>query len=400
MIMKCGKLIMLLFLLSAAVGMAKEPRDSVIYETRKNFWGKEKEILAMDFSDVDHIRDVDAYNPVFHFFPIRQDTTNTCWCFSAVSFLESELHRLGRGDIELSRMFVVYWEYVEKVRHYVQTKGTSLVAGGSQHNAVTERMKQYGIVRESDYTGLKEGQTIHNHFPMRKEITTYLNYVKTNELWFEDQVIAHVRMILDRYMGRPPEHIIVNRQQIDPLHYLNEILRLPLDDYVSVMSFKKLPFWSQAEFDVPDNWWDCDEYYNVPLDDFYTAIKNAIKSGFSLAIGGDVSEPGKYGWKDIAVVSTFDIPSQYIDQDAREFRFHNKTSTDDHGVHLIGYKRHKGEDWFLIKDSAASAWRGDFKGYHFFHGDYIQLKILTFMVHKNGVADLLEKYNKMHNATN
>jgi len=195
-------------------------------------------------------------------------------------------------------------------------------------------------------------------------------------------------------MGRPPETITVDGTVMTPNEYMEKILRLPLDNYVSVMSFIKPDFWTMGAYDVPDNWWHSREYYNVPLDDFYTGLKNAIKKGYSLVIAGDTSEPGKYGWRDLGVIPSFDIPSSNINQDSREFRFYNKTSTDDHGMHLIGYKRFKGQDWFLIKDSASSAWKGDFDGYHFFHQDYIRLKILTFMTHRDAIADLLTKLIK------
>ena len=381
-------------LMLVAVGPAKDRTDKAVYETHKNFSGKDKEYLVADLSTIDHPRDIAGYNPLWHTPPIRQDTTNTCWCFCTTSFLESELHRLGRGDIKLSRMFTVYWEYVEKVRRFVQQKGESLVGEGSQPNAVINRMKQYGAVRAEDYTGLLSGQTVHNHRAMHKEITAYLDYVKKNNEWHEEQVIENVRSIMDRHIGRPPEQINVNGMLMTPQEYMKNILQLPLDDYVSVMSFKKPAFWTKGAYDVPDNWWHSEEYYNVPLDDFYAAVKNAVKNGYSLVIAGDVSEPGKYGWKDIGFIPTFDIPSDYINQDAREFRFYNKTSTDDHGMHLIGYKRYKGEDWFLIKDSASSAWKGEFDGYHFFHEDYIKLKILVFLTHKDALHDVLQKFQK------
>ena len=35
-----------------------------------------------------------------------QDETSLCAIFSDMSFLESELHRLGKGDFELSTMYV------------------------------------------------------------------------------------------------------------------------------------------------------------------------------------------------------------------------------------------------------------------------------------------------------
>ena len=373
---------------------AGDKKDVAVYKKEKNFWGKEKTILTMDFSHIKHPPNPEAFDAVYHSKPIRQDTTGTCWCFSATSMLESEIYRLSNQKINLSRMFVVYWEYVEKVRRFVQKKGDSRVSEGSQANAVTTRMKQYGIVPASDYTGLVNGATKYNHAPMIKEIKKYLSYVKENNLWYEDQVIANVRMILDRYMGRPPEEITYDGVKMTPKEFLNNVTKLPLDDYVCFISFKKIPFWTQDAYDVPDNWWKNKDYYNVPLDDFYNGIKTAIQNGYSVVLAGDVTEPGKHGQDDLAVIPTFDIPSKYINQDAREFRFYNKTTGDDHGIHLVGYKKYAGQDWYLIKDSASSGWKGKFNGYHFFSGDYIKLKILAFMVHKDGVKKLLEKFEK------
>ena len=72
-------IIMCCFLLTATTGATD--KDTVIYQTKKNFWNKEKAYLTTDFSNYKHIRDIDAYNPVYHTPPLRQDTTNTCWCF-------------------------------------------------------------------------------------------------------------------------------------------------------------------------------------------------------------------------------------------------------------------------------------------------------------------------------
>jgi bleomycin hydrolase len=54
-------------------------------------------------------------------------------------------------------------------------------------------------------------------------------------------------------------------------------------------------------------------------------------------IGGDTSEPGYYAHKEVAMVPTFDIPSEYIDEHARQLRFSNCATTDDHAIHLVGY---------------------------------------------------------------
>jgi bleomycin hydrolase len=391
------KTVLLLSLfINLSPGLLAGEKETILYKKEKSFRGKEESILSLDFSRIKRPPSIEAYHPVFHFSPIRQDTSGMCWCFSATSLLESELFRLGRGKIELSRLYTVYWEYVEKVRRFVQEKGYSLVDEGSQHNAVIARMRQYGAVRASDHTGLVDGATIYDHDGLIQEVKTYLDFVKTNKLWHENEVIANVRSILDRYLGKPPQTIMVDGRQMTPKEYLSDVLRLPLDDYVEVMSFKKMPFWTQDSYDVPDNWWHSKEYYNVPLEDFYDGIKSAIQIGYSLAIAGDISEPGNHGPDDIAIVPTFDLPEESIDQDSREFRFYDKTTKDDHGVHLVGYTPFAGEDWFLIKDSWDTAWRGQFKGYFFYRGDYIRLKILAYMVHKDGIRDLLQKYQKNH----
>ncbi|MCA2005390.1 MAG: peptidase C1, partial [Ignavibacterium sp.] len=178
-----------------------------------------------------------------------------------------------------------------------------------------------------------------------------------------------------------------------PQSFLKGYLKLNMDDYVDVLSYMQQPYWQQVEYEVPDNWWHNKDYYNVPLDDFMNAIKSAIKNGYTLAIGGDVSEPGYDSWTKCAVVPTFDIPSEYIDENARQFRFSNETTTDDHGIHLVGYKEQDGKMWFLIKDSGAGARNVDPKGFYFYHEDYVKLKIMDFLVHKDAVKDLLNKFS-------
>lgn len=377
-------------LILAGYRVAAQPADSAFYE-EKFIWDTTRTVLTMDFSGIDRPTAIEEASPVFHNPPIRQDTAGTCWAFSGTSFLESEIKRIHNREFKLSEMFTVYWEYVEKVRRWVREKGNSLVDQGSEEDAVILRMKQYGAVRDVDYTGLPEGRTRHNHDPMMKEIKSYLAYVEENRLWDEEIVLTHVRMILDKHMGRPPDMIQYKGNWTTPRKFVDEILRLPLDDYVSFMSFKSVPFYTQGEYDVPDNWWHCDEYYNVPLDDWYNAIKQAIVNGYSLGIGGDVSEPGKCRELDIAVIPSFDIPEDAINQDAREYRFYNESSTDDHGIHLVGYVHRGSRDWFLIKDSGSSAQEGQLKGYYFFRDDWVRLKMLTFIVHKDAVTDLLKK---------
>lgn len=367
-----------------------QTKDEAIYKTRE-FNGQKREYLSLDFSKIDRPASVFEFQQVFHQPPIRQYRTGTCWCFATTSFLESELKRLGRGEFKLSEMYTVYWEYVEKARRFIKEKGNSFLGEGSEHNAVIARMKQYGAVPESAYTGLLPGKTEHDHSALFAELNNYLEFCKKNQYWDEEKAIAYVKLILNKHLGEPPSVIEVNGQKMTPKEYLEKVLQLPLDDYVCFMSFKYVPFYTKGEYRAPDNWWHSQDYYNVPLDEFYQAIVNALKNGYSVALGGDVSEPGINGEEGLAVIPSFDILPSLIDQDSREFRFYNNTSTDDHAIHAVGITQKGGHTWFLIKDSGAGAHRGPYKGYLFFRDDFVRLKMLTFMVHKDAVADLLKK---------
>lgn len=366
-------------------------KDAAVYKTRE-FMGKTREYLSMDFSEKAKPASLEEFNQHFHFPPIRQHRTGTCWSFATTSFLESEIKRLYDKEIKLSEMFTVYWEYVEKARRFIREKGDSFLGQGSEHNAVILRMKEYGAVPAEAYTGLLPGQTEHNHSALFQEIKKYLDFCKENEYWDEDKALAYIRSILDKHLSKPPETIEINGQTMTPKEYLNNFLKLPLDDYVCFMSLKYLPFYTKGEYKVPDNWWHSEEYHNVPLNDFYQAILDSLKKGYTVALGGDVSEPGIEGDEDIAIIPTFDIIPQLIDQDSREYRFYNRTSFDDHAIHAVGYIQKDDHTWFLIKDSGSGAHRGKFKGYYFYRDDFIRLKMLSFMVHKDAVQELLAKF--------
>jgi bleomycin hydrolase len=353
--------------------------------------------FAVDLSGATLPNKFELYkNRQWHNPPVSQGNTSTCWCFSTTSFLETEAYRINKIQVKLSEMYTVYWEYVEKVKRYIQERGNSAFAEGSEANAVTRIWKKYGVVPEESYTGLLEGRKYHNHEAMFNEMNKYLASMKANASWDEETAIATIKSIMNHYMGIPPSEITVNGKKIAPLQYLNEILKINPDDYVDILSYTQEPFYKQVEYKVPDNWWHSNAYYNVPLDAYMSALKSAVRKGFTVSIGGDVSEPGLDRTTQCAVIPDFDIPSAYINDDAREFRFSNQTTTDDHGMHLVGYMEKDGKDWYLIKDSGSGSKNNDPNakewGYYFFSEDYVKLKMMDFMVHKDAVKELIEKF--------
>jgi len=381
-------------------GVFTEPKPGYYFEVRKmidefNNPPKEKrEMFKLDFSGIDLPKSKEEFKYYWHSDPVNQGQTGTCWSFSTTSFFESEVYRLTGKKVTLSPMFTAYWEYVEKVTEYVRTRGKSLVGEGSEANAVTRIFKKYGAVPRESYTGLLPEQKTYDHSKLIKEINGYLTSVKETNAWDENEVISVVKSILNYYMTLPPTEVVVEGKKYSPKEYLSNYLKLNPDDYVDVLSYMQKPYWQQVEYQVPDNWWHSKDYYNVPLDDFMKIIKNAIKNGYTMSIGGDVSEAGYDSWTKSAVVPTFDIPSEYIDENARQFRFSNETTTDDHGIHLVGYVEKNGAVWFLIKDSGSGAFNTGDKGYYFYHQDYVKLKIMDFMVHKDAFKDYFSKFSK------
>ncbi len=358
---------------------------------------KEKRFQA-DLSGMSFPNKVSLYQQEWHNPPVSQGNTNTCWCFSTTSFFESEVYRLTKQEVRLSEMYTVYWEYVERAGRFVAERGNSAFGEGSEGNAVVRDFKKYGIVPREAYTGMEAGRKFYTHAKMYAELKNYMQSVKNNNAWDEAAVISAVKSIMNHYMGAPPETFDYKGTKYTPKEFLANVLRLRMDDYVDVLSYLQQPFWQKVEYEVEDNWWHSKDYYNVPLEDFMTALKNAIKNHYTVVVGGDVSEAGFSRESQVAIIPSFDIPVADIDDNARQFRFSNGTTTDDHGMHLIGWYEKDGSDWYLIKDSGSGSRNNDEAspefGYYFFRGDYIKLKMMSFLVHKDAVKDLLGKFGK------
>jgi len=350
-------------------------------------------LYKVDVTGKDFPKSLDEFTGCWYNEPISQGRTGTCWSFSTTSLFESEVYRTQKKKVKLSEMYTVYWEYLEKAGRFIDEKGNSEFGEGSEANAVTRIWKKYGIVPEDVYNGMLTGQRFHDHKKMFKEMETYLKSLKDSDNWNKDESFAVIKKILNIYMGEPPKEFVIQEIRFTPKEYLEKYLNINPDDYVDILSYMQQPYYKQVEYEVPDNWWHSKDYYNVPLDEYMSALKNAIGNGYTISLGGDVSEAGYLSGNDVAIVPSFDIPSEYIDESARQFRFSNKTTTDDHGIHLVGHMTKDGKDWYLIKDSGAGSRDGNNKGYYFYNEDYIKLKMMDFMVHKDAVKDLLGKFS-------
>jgi len=328
-----------------------------------------------------------------HTPPVNQGKTNTCWAFSTVSFLESEIMRLSGKTYQLSAMWVVYHAYLEKARNYYEQQGKARLSGGGLAHDVVTIIQKYGIVQQHDYAGLKGAATMHDHTELDQAMRKILNSLIPIEDMTTDFAVLAVRQILDDYLGVPPDTIEVEGQSMTPQAFAQEILKLPLENYLQITSFQSFPFYTSGKLGLPDNWLQFDRYLNVPLNEFLALIRGAITNNFSVVIDMDLSEAGYRKEQSLATLNADHSTIDSIDQQIRERHFASQATTDDHLQHLIGFAPcpdEGGFNWYLIKDSLPSSYNSASKGYIYMREDYVRLKVLSFMVHKEAVRAQLE----------
>ncbi len=350
--------------------------------------------FKVDFSEKKYPNDISLYNTIYHNLPLSQGNSGTCWAYSAVSFMESEIYRLTTKKVKLSEMYLVYWDYYDRAENFVDTRGETPLGQGSESNAIQRIMNKYGLVPYELYTGLQEGKKFNDHDKLFEEYETYLKSVKTADIWDKEEVLTNIKNILNKYLGEPPTVLKINNIVYNPQTYMREFLKLNPGRYYSFMSTKRYNYNEKHELEEPDNWWKCKEYYNVSLEDFIFLIRSAVTSGYTVSLCGDVSEPGYCQIEEVAIVPDFDIPAAYINADSRELRLYNGSTTNDHCIHIVGYYKTGDAYWYLIKDSGSGAFDGKHKGYRFFHEDYIKLKMMTIMIHYDVAKGVLDKIIK------
>ncbi len=317
---------------------------------------------------------VEDFRAIPHLPPVNQGATLFCWSFSTSGFIESEMQRLGLEPVRLSVFYPVSYLFMEKAKLYVRTRGQSRFGPGDLFSGVLDIIKEYGTIPAAVYGGTKE-EVPANHAELYRELEQYMASVKTRAAWNEGPILQRVQALLTKYLGKPPA----------PKSFFKEVLPLPWNDYVIITSFQYAPFYQFTELRVPDNWKHNSNYFNVPLEIFYTSLRDAVAQGYSVAVDVDISEPSYELTKDVGIIPDFDIPATAISQEARELRFNNGTTTDDHLAQIVAYKKFGEEEWFLVKDSLPTSWEGNRKGYVFFHASYVKLKVLAFLVHRDGV---------------
>ena len=324
-----------------------------------------------------------------------QDETSLCAIFSDMSFLESELHRLGKGDFELSTMYVAYNLYVEKTLRRIRLRGrVDFDFDGYFNYDAFEMIKKYGIVPSSDYSGLLKSQKVHNHYKFYKDMYDYTEKVEQDGR--EDKLISQwkdgvlfspwlndFKNILNKNMGKLPTNIEYNKKVMTPVEFSENILNIPFDDYIKITSYSYLEFNKPGELLVNGNWLHKKDFYNIKLDEYIKLIDYALNNGFTLTGDFHITEEsyrGNLGYADFEIDSTNTI----IDQDTRDNLYENWKTTDVHNVQIIGIAKDKaGKKYYKIKDSSYKKHFPNSPIY--FSENYFRARVLSVLVHKDGI---------------
>lgn len=346
--------------------------------------------------------------------PVKnQASTSTCWCFATTSFIESELMRMGKGEFDLSEMWIVRNNYVSRLKdNFLQNGKGNLGQGSLPHDWIIEFSKN-GIVPDEVYTGLNYSISNHNH----SELNAFLNAIATVPVQRRresDQYFTIVNSVLDTYLGKTPETFTYKGVGYTPQSF-SKSLGINPDDYVEITSFEFFPFYTQGVIPVPDNWRKA-MAYNVPLDELISVMDYSLNHGYTVDWDGDVSERGFSHAMGVAIIPEVEItegysasdkrrlgmmneearaaeafkftspfPEMNITQDIREKGFEDKTTTDDHSMHVTGLaKDQNGKKYYITKNS----WGTDsnkFGGYLNMSENYVRDKTILILVNKNAI---------------
>ncbi len=327
--------------------------------------------------------------------PVKsQDKTGTCWSFATASFIESELIRRGKGEHDLSEMFIVKNIYQDKARNFVLRKGKANFSQGALAHDFVDSAARHGLVPEEVYSGKDSESEAHDHSEMEAITLGMLESVIKRPRLSPKWQLAFGR-VLDTYLGTSPEQFTYRGRSYTPVEFA-ESFDFRAEDYVNLTSYSHHPFYEEFVLEIPDNASN-GSFYNLPIDDVIETVDYAIENGFSVAWDGDVSERGFSSAKGIAVLpqnpSRGDLFSRTgeeldVDQEMRQKTFMSYQTTDDHLMHLTGIATDpNGTKYYLIKNSWGS--KGPYEGYIHMSEAYFRLKTVSLVVHKDGMPPRL-----------
>ncbi len=370
-------------------------QDRLVNSLKVNASEKSKDFFQ--FTDVVNIENTSIKN---------QGSSGTCWSYSANSFLESEMMRMGKRPVEISQIFSARNAYVEKGKMYVKMQGAVTLGDGGAFHDVINMYRKYGAVPQSVYTGLNYGTASNKFAEMGAVMEGVLKAVVSNPNGkLTPNWEKAYTSVIDAYLGVPPEQFEFEGKKYTPKTFASEVIGINADDYIEISSLTDYPLYSKFTLLVPDNW-AFDQVYNVKMEELTDIVDYAVKNGFTVAWAGDVSEKS-FSWKNgVAFVPEKEFEDMTAEEKAdlfngpkkeakitpemRQIAFDNYTTTDDHGMHIVGLSKDQtGKEYYIVKNSWGTT--NDYKGYLYMTKEYIKYKTTAIMIHKKGIPTALAK---------
>ena len=351
-----------------------------------------------------------------------QNRSGTCWAYSSLSFFEAEILKATGKTYDLCESFVANKDYMDRAVQVVRLHGDCQFAQGGSAYDVYYVLKNYGICPEDamPFPGSLYGDSLNNFNEFFGQLEPYVAGIarsKANKI--SSQWKVGLQGILDAYLGQCPESFTYQGKKYTPKSFAAS-LGLNWDNYVSVTSYSHKPYYTQYAVEVQDNWRN-PLSWNLPMEDMARIIENAIMNGYTVAWGGDVSEPGFtrkglayfYDTKKMESLSGSDmarwlkmspakrtnlvdslgctVPELEPTAEQRQQRFDNWELTDDHGMLIYGIaKDQNGKEYYMVKNSWGES--GDYKGTWYMTKNYIIANTMDYMVNKNAIPkDILKK---------
>lgn len=329
-----------------------------------------------------------------------QGSSGTCWSYSTNSFLESEMIRMGKKPVDIAEIYTARCVYTDKADNYVRMHGAVTWGDGGSCHDVINMYRKYGALPQDVYTGLNYGTTKNKFAEMQAVLKGMLDaIVKNPNGKLTPNWKKAFEAVLDAYLGEVPETFTYKGKKYNARTFADEVVGINPDNYIELSSFSNQPYYEPTLLMVPDNW-SFDHVYNVKMQDITDIIDNALDKGYSVAWATDVSEkyfswkngvayvPEK-DWEDMEEDEQKDMfngpkPERKITPKMRQMAFDNYSTTDDHGMHIVGKaKDQNGREYYMVKNSWGE--KNDYKGYIYVTKAYVQYKTTAFLLHKNAI---------------